>query len=83
MNLNPITQRIDYLRTAIAYSRYECRIMSVSQGICCNQEIAAWYKVLDGASETPSYTIPQHLDKKVALIHKKIKDTYWEKPRIF
>ena len=77
-----IIDRIDYLRAAIAYSRDRQRGMSVENGIACNQEIAGWYKVMDGVRQKPPYTISSHLESKVADIHERIKTEEWTKPEI-
>lgn len=88
MQKGSITDRIQYLRDAIAYSRYEGKGMSISQGICCNQEIAAWFKILhdlefnESSITEPKYIIPNHLENRVTLIHVNIKQEDWHKPQI-
>jgi hypothetical protein len=77
-----IIDRIQQLRNAIAYSRSEKKIMSIEQGIMCNQEIASWFGVLDFRTKYPRYTIPPHIDDKVQQIAIKIIDTNWIKPQI-
>lgn len=76
-----ILKRIDQLRDAIAYSRDQMKGMSFTQGIACNQEIAQWFRVLEGQS-TPNYIIPKHLEDKVQSILKLIKEKQWKRPKI-
>lgn len=89
MKRNEILQRIDYLRIAIAYSRNESRIMSVGQGICCNQEIASWFKVLHRieleviTQGQAKYVIPAHIEEKVIQINDIVDQINWERPLIF
>lgn len=78
-----IKQRINQLRLAIAYSRDQQKIMSIGEGIMCHQEIAAWFRVLDGEVEQPKYTITKVMETKVTEIQNIISQTGWEKPQIF
>ena len=80
--IDAIIERIDYLRAAIGYSRDRQRGMSVEQGIACQQEIAGWYRVMDGLRTKPPYTIPAHLEAKVVAIHERINTEEWTKPKI-
>lgn len=77
-----ILNRIELLRNAIGYSRDQQKIMSIGEGIMCNQEIAGWYRVLDGEGSTPRYTVTVIIESKVKEIAKIIKQTGWEKPQI-
>ncbi len=80
MNREQIKPRIDTLRSAIAYSRYMQKHMSVGEGIMCQQEIAGWFAVLDNRQQQPHYTITQTIEDKVALINKIIITERWQNP---
>ena len=82
MDYQQIYNRIEYLRLAIAYSRWHGeKIMNIEQGIVCNQEVANWFGVICGRLEHPEFTIPDHLEFKVTRIHKMIQIENWTKPR--
>ena len=86
MNKTEILNRIEYLRNAIAYSRCEGSTMTIGQGICCNQEIASWFKVLARidlevtTTGQAKYVIPEHLENKVDRINRLIDQFNWIKP---
>lgn len=75
-----ISIRIDKLRTAIAYSRYKEKYMTVGEGIMCHQEIASWYAVLDSRTETPRYEVPEVINKKVFKINQIATSENWQNP---
>lgn len=81
--MSSIKRRIKELRNAIAYSRNEEKIMSIGEGICCNLEIASWFRVLDGENNEPKYVISDIVNEKVALINRCILRESWERPEIF
>ncbi len=83
MRLIEIENRIKELRNAIAYSRNEQKIMTVGEGICCNQEVAAWFRVLDGQHTEPKYTITNRVNDKVTDINECVHKENWERPEIF
>ena len=76
-----ILNRIDELRDAIAYSRDQMCGMKIGQGVACNQEIAQWFRVMEGQTK-PNYTIPKHLEARVQNILKEIKEKQWKRPKI-
>lgn len=80
MNSSQIINRIEYLRTAIAYSRYTEKHMTVGQGIMCNQEIAGWFAVLDDRLKHPEYVIPIAIEDKVELINNLVITQDWQNP---
>ncbi|CAL2108213.1 conserved hypothetical protein [Tenacibaculum sp. 190524A02b] len=88
MTKETILKRIEYLRNAIAYSRNELKYMSIEQGICCNQEIAALFKIMhnlelnESSIKEPTYIIPEHLEQRVEIINYEIEQTNWQKPKI-
>lgn len=75
-----IRKRIAALRDAIAYSRCEHRIMSLGEGILCNQEVAAWYSVLSELEERPSYVVSDEIQEKVKEINVIIEKNKWQRP---
>lgn len=77
-----IKNRIQYLRDAIAYSRYEHKIMTIGEGILCNYEIACWCRVLDGDGKRPKYRVTEAIEAKVAQINEQIKTRRWKRPLI-
>ena len=79
-----ILKRIDLLRDVFAYTLLHTRLLSISQRICLTQERAAWLEVLewfDQEQMIPKYVLPNHLEVKVQIIHKKIIETNWVKPK--
>ncbi|WP_299682996.1 hypothetical protein [uncultured Tenacibaculum sp.] len=82
MRLREIENRIKELRNAIAYSRNEQKIMTIGEGICCNLEIASWFRVMDGQSSQPKYTVSEIVNDKVLDINDCIIEENWIKPEI-
>lgn len=80
MNISQIITRIETLRTAIAYSRYMEKHMSIGEGIMCHQEIAGWYAVLDSRASTPRYKVTEAINKKVLKINEMVTSENWENP---
>lgn len=81
METNPILNRIHTLSWVYAWASANDKILSVGQRICLTQERAAWLRVLSAdATAKPFYTIPQHLEDKVAEIVQIITETNWDKP---
>lgn len=78
-----ILDRMEQLRNAIGYSRDQQKIMSIGEGIMCNQEVAGWYRVLDSETSKPKYTVTTIIENKVREIEKIIEQTGWKKPIIF
>lgn len=76
-----IIKRIEDLRKAIAYARDTQRLLSTGQRICCQQEIAQWYRVLDGQSYA-KYIIPDHLEDLVQECLTQIEKHQWTPPEI-
>lgn len=75
-----ISIRIDHLRTAIAYSRFVQKYMTIGEGIMCHQEIASWYSVLDQRTEEPRYIITPAIEKKVNVINQLVIKEKWRNP---
>ncbi len=82
-NKTQILNRINQLRDAIAYSRNELKIMNIGEGIYCNCEIAAWFRVLDEENLEPHYTISEATNEKVKQITEIINTTGWKRPKIY
>ncbi|HAX16375.1 MAG: hypothetical protein CMF34_01980 [Leeuwenhoekiella sp.] len=81
METNPILNRIHTLSWVYAWASAHNKILTVGQRICLTQERAAWSRVLSAdAPAKPFYTIPQHLEDKVAQIVEIITETNWDKP---
>lgn len=80
MTASEISVRIDKLRTAIAYSRYKEKYMSVGEGIACNQEVASWFAVLDGRRTKPKYQVSPEVNEKVLLINQIATRENWQNP---
>jgi len=76
-------KRIELLRLAISYSRDTQKIMSITEGIMCHQEIASWFGVMDYRTKYPRYVVTDEIETKIKQIQEKIKETNWIKPEIF
>ncbi|TCI93667.1 hypothetical protein [Tenacibaculum sp. M341] len=77
-----IETRLSELRNAIAYSRNEGKIMSIGEGICCNQEIAAWLRVLEDEHMEPKYVVSESINEKITTINNCIDKENWVRPEI-
>jgi len=74
--------RMEYLRNAIAYSRHTESMMTIGEGIMCNQEVAALFSVCDGVDSEPRYIVTDEIENKVVEINKVIRIKLWQKPVI-
>lgn len=82
MKKSEIENRLKDLRNAISYSRNEGKIMTIGEGICCNQEIAAWFRVIEEEHTEPKYIVNDMINQKVLEINNCIEKENWEKPEI-
>ena len=80
MTSQQISIRINKLRTAIAYSRWKGKHMSVGEGIMCQQEIASWFAVLAERTTVPRYTVAESIDIKVKEINERATLENWINP---
>ena len=56
--------------------------MNLGEGIYCNCEIAAWFRVMDGEMSEPRYRVSNAINDKVEQITKLIKQERWKRPEI-
>lgn len=80
MDKQEIHDRITHLRTAIAWSRYTGKHMSIGQGIMCHQEIASLYALLDQRDSIRIYRISPQIEEKVNQINHLVEVQNWKNP---
>ncbi len=73
---NETTQnRINQLYDVCAYVRIEKKVLTLGEKMLVNQERAHLMR-----QEPEPYKIPPHIELKVQVITKTIKETFWQRP---